>query len=105
MTFGQLEALLGVLAVIHAQAALDVGRADHRGQVDDVLGPEHEVQVRETRQQPVSLLLRHAASHADDETGAALLERGECPQINSVDHYTRNVMGIMGEFCTIVRGS
>ena len=30
---------------------------------------------------------------------------GGITQIGSVDHYTRNILGILGEFCTIVRGS
>lgn len=30
---------------------------------------------------------------------------GGISKIDSVDHYTRNILGILGEFCTIVRGS
>jgi hypothetical protein len=30
---------------------------------------------------------------------------GGITKIGSVDHYTRNIVGILGEFCTIVRGS
>ena len=30
---------------------------------------------------------------------------GAITKIDSVDHYTRNILGILGEFCTIVRGS
>ncbi len=40
-----------------------------------------------------------------DASIKAAAKNGGITQINSVDHYTRNVMGIMGEFCTIVRGS
>ncbi|MCH6562976.1 MAG: hypothetical protein IH800_11265 [Myxococcales bacterium] len=40
-----------------------------------------------------------------DASIKAAAKAGGITQINSVDHYTRNVMGIMGEFCTIVRGS
>ncbi len=40
-----------------------------------------------------------------DASIKAAAKAGGITQINSVDHYTRNVLGIMGEFCTIVRGS
>jgi hypothetical protein len=30
---------------------------------------------------------------------------GAITKIDSVDHYTRNILGVLGEFCTIVRGS
>jgi hypothetical protein len=42
-------------------------------------------------------------------TGDASLKEaardGGITKIDSVDHYSRNILGIMGEFCTIVRGS
>ena len=40
-----------------------------------------------------------------DASIKAAAAAGGITQINSVDHYTRNILGIMGEFCTIVRGS
>ncbi len=40
-----------------------------------------------------------------DASIKAAAKAGGITQINSVDHYTRNILGIMGEFCTIVRGS
>ena len=40
-----------------------------------------------------------------DASIKAAAKAGGITQINSVDHYTRNVLGIMGEFCTLVRGS
>ena len=30
---------------------------------------------------------------------------GRITKIDSVDHYTKSILGIIGEFCTIVRGS
>jgi len=40
-----------------------------------------------------------------DASIKAAAKAGGITQINSVDHYTRNILGIMGEFCTIVRGT
>lgn len=40
-----------------------------------------------------------------DASIAEAARAGGITQIDSVDHYTRNVLGILGEFCTIVRGS
>jgi hypothetical protein len=40
-----------------------------------------------------------------DASIKAAAAAGGITQINSVDHYTRNMLGIMGDFCTIVRGS
>ncbi len=40
-----------------------------------------------------------------DASIKAAAKAGGITQINSVDHYTRNILGIMGEYCLIVRGS
>ena len=40
-----------------------------------------------------------------DASIKAAARDGGITKIDSVDHYTRNILGIMGEFCTIVRGS
>ena len=40
-----------------------------------------------------------------DASIKAAARDGNITQIASVDHYTRNILGILGEFCTIVRGS
>lgn len=40
-----------------------------------------------------------------DASIKAAAMNGGITNIDSVDHYTRNVLGIIGEFCTIVRGS
>ena len=40
-----------------------------------------------------------------DATIKAAAADGGINNIGSVDHYTRNILGILGEFCTIVRGS
>ncbi len=40
-----------------------------------------------------------------DASIKAAAKNGRITKIDSVDHYTRNIAGILGEFCTIVRGS
>jgi hypothetical protein len=40
-----------------------------------------------------------------DASIKAAAKAGGIKKISSVDHYTRNILGILGEFCTIVRGS
>ncbi len=40
-----------------------------------------------------------------DASIKAAAQDGGISNIGSVDHYTRNILGILGEFCTIVRGS
>ena len=40
-----------------------------------------------------------------DASIQAAARAGGITKIGSVDHYTRNIVGILGEFCTIVRGS
>jgi hypothetical protein len=40
-----------------------------------------------------------------DASIKAAARDGGITKIDSVDHYTRNILGILGEFCTIVRGS
>ena len=40
-----------------------------------------------------------------DASIKAAAKDGGITRIDSVDHYSRNVLGILGEFCTIVRGS
>jgi hypothetical protein len=40
-----------------------------------------------------------------DASIKAAAKAGGITKIDSVDHYTRNFLGIIGEFCTIVRGS
>jgi hypothetical protein len=40
-----------------------------------------------------------------DASIKAAAKNGGITRIDSVDHYTRNIVGILGEFCTIVRGS
>jgi hypothetical protein len=40
-----------------------------------------------------------------DASIAAAAKAGGITNVSTVDHYTRNVLGIIGDFCTIVRGS
>jgi hypothetical protein len=40
-----------------------------------------------------------------DASIRAAAHAGGITKIDSVDHYSRNMLGIMAEFCTIVRGS
>jgi len=40
-----------------------------------------------------------------DASIKAAASAGGVKNVTSVDHYTRNILGIIGEFCTIVRGS
>ncbi len=40
-----------------------------------------------------------------DASIRAAARAGGITKIDSVDHYSRNMLGIMAEFCTIVRGS
>ncbi len=49
-----------------------------------------------------SILGLVATGDASIQTAA---RNGGITNIGSVDHYTRNLLGILGEFCTIVRGS
>ena len=77
MELGQLETGLRVVVVVDPQAADPLARAaGELGQVDQVLGPEHEVEGREAAQQRVALLLGDAAADADQEPrlGALALE-------------------------------
>ena len=49
-----------------------------------------------------SILGLIATGDASIKTAAA---NGGISKIGSIDHYSRNILGILGEFCTIVRGS
>ncbi len=40
-----------------------------------------------------------------DASIKAAARNGGITKIDSVDHYSRNILGVLGEFCTIVRGS
>ena len=40
-----------------------------------------------------------------DASIRAAAQAGGITKIDSVDHYSRNVLGVVAEFCTIVRGS
>lgn len=40
-----------------------------------------------------------------DASIQAAAAAGGVKNVTTVDHYTRNIVGILGEFCTIVRGS
>ena len=40
-----------------------------------------------------------------DASIKAAAKAGGIRKIDSVDHYSRNILGILAEFCTIVRGS
>lgn len=40
-----------------------------------------------------------------DASIKAAAKAGGITNVTSVDHYTRNILGVLGEFCTIVRGS
>jgi hypothetical protein len=40
-----------------------------------------------------------------DASIQAAAAAGGVKNVTTVDHYTRNILGILGEFCTIVRGS
>jgi hypothetical protein len=39
-----------------------------------------------------------------DASIKAAAEAGGITKVGSVDHYTRNMLGLIGEYCTIVRG-
>jgi len=49
-----------------------------------------------------SILGLVATGDASIKTAAAA---GGIKNVTAVDHYARNIVGILGEFCTIVRGS
>ena len=49
-----------------------------------------------------SILMLVATGDASIKAAAA---NGGITKIASVDHYSRSVLGIIGDFCTIVRGS
>ena len=49
-----------------------------------------------------TILLLVATGDASIKAAAA---NGGITKIDSVDHYSRSVLGIIGDFCTIVRGS
>ena len=58
------------------------GARDHLRELADVVRPEDEVDVRDAREEPVLLLLRHAARHRDERAAprlhlAVAAERGE----------------------------
>ena len=39
-----------------------------------------------------------------DASIKAAAAEGGITKVSSVDHYTRNMLGVIGEYCTIVRG-
>ena len=39
-----------------------------------------------------------------DASIKAAADAGGITKISSVDHYTKNMLGVIGEYCTIVRG-
>lgn len=39
-----------------------------------------------------------------DASIAAAKKAGNITQVSSVDHYTKNILGVYGEYCTIVKG-
>jgi hypothetical protein len=40
-----------------------------------------------------------------DASIAAAAKAGGITNVSTVDHYSRNMLGIIGDFCTVVRGS
>jgi hypothetical protein len=40
-----------------------------------------------------------------DASIAAAAKAGGITNVTTVDHYTRNMLGVIGDFCTVVRGS
>ena len=40
-----------------------------------------------------------------DASITAAAKAGGITNVTTVDHYTRNMLGIIGDFCTVVRGS
>ncbi len=39
-----------------------------------------------------------------DASIKAAAQQGGITKVSSVDHYTKNMLGVIGEYCTIVRG-
>jgi hypothetical protein len=40
-----------------------------------------------------------------DASIAAAAKAGGITNVTTVDHYSRNILGIIGDFCTVVRGN
>jgi hypothetical protein len=89
-------ALAGCISV--ATPAIGLLYTDVDGPVDagDTVG------TKEGRACAQTLLGLIATGDASIKAAAAA---GGITKIASVDHHSRNVLGILGEFCTIVRGS
>lgn len=71
----------------------------------DVYGPidaEGRVGKKEGRACAQSILMLVAQGDASIKAAA---EAGGITKIDSVDHYSRSILGIVSDFCTIVRGS
>ncbi len=71
----------------------------------DVQGPVAATEAgasKEGRSCATSILAMFATGDASIEAAAA---NGGISKISSVDHHTKNILGLWGEYCTIVRGS
>lgn len=88
--------LSGCMAV--ASPAIGVWYTDVYGPIDagDTVGS------KEGKSCAQSVLALVATGDASIKAAA---KAGGITKIASVDHYTRNILGVLGEFCTIVRGS
>ena len=71
----------------------------------DVYGPidsNGRVGKKEGRACAQSILMLVATGDASIKAAAA---NGGITKIDSIDHYSRNILGVIADFCTIVRGS
>ena len=81
MPLREIEARVRLVVVDPEASDALACRPDQRGQRTQVLRPEDEIDPREAREQSVRLLLRHAATDAEDQARTLLLETAKRPQL------------------------
>lgn len=91
-----LTALPGCMIVASPAVGALYTEVNHGGDAEGALG------AKEGRACAQSILGLVATGDASIKAAA---NAGRISSVTSVDHYSRNVLGILGEYCTIVRGS
>lgn len=88
--------LSGCIAVYTPAIGVLYTEVRHPGDAEGAVG------AKEGRSCAQAILGLVATGDASIKAAAAA---GGIKNVTSVDHYTRNILGVLGEFCTIVRGS
>jgi hypothetical protein len=88
--------LSGCIAVYTPAIGVLYSEVRHPGDAEGAIG------AKEGRACAQSILGLVATGDASIQAAAAA---GGIKNVTTVDHYTRNILGVLGEFCTIARGS